>query len=210
MLTFPVVSTHNSIKKFEQVNNVGVNIFGYENGSKKEGIRRGVYPRRITKTRSTRVVDLLLISDDEKQHYCVIKSKSRLLSSQTTKHKGKRWFCDYCLNGFDKEDSLNDHLEYCGNNEAVRTIFAKEKFTHFKNHYKYMRSPFAVYADFECFTERLDSVTHSENSQYTMEYQKHEPSGFCFIIVSPYFEFEPVCIRRSRKTTTLDGFSSKP
>ena len=45
MLTFPVVSTHNNIKKFEQANDIGVNIFGYENGSKKEGIRQGVYPR---------------------------------------------------------------------------------------------------------------------------------------------------------------------
>ena len=42
MLTFPVVSSHSSIKKFERVNDIGVNIFGYENGSKKEGIRQGV------------------------------------------------------------------------------------------------------------------------------------------------------------------------
>ena len=26
----------------------------------------------------------------------------------------------------------------------------------------------------------------------TMKYQKHEPSGFCLYIVSPYFEFEPI------------------
>ncbi len=69
MLTFPVVSTHNSIKKFKQANDIGVNIFRYENGSKKEGIRQGVYPRQITKTRLSRVVDLLLISDDERQHF---------------------------------------------------------------------------------------------------------------------------------------------
>ncbi len=140
----------------------------------------------------SRVVRLLLIDDDEKQHYCVIKSISGLLSSQTTKHQHKRWFCDYCVNGFDKEDSLNDHLEYCGNNEAVRTTFAKEKFTHVKNHYKHMRVPFAVYADFECFTEKLDSVRPSEDAQYTMKYQKHEPSGFCLYVVSPYFEFEQI------------------
>ncbi len=104
MLTFPVVSSHNSIEKFERVNDIGVNIFRYENGSKKEGIRQGVYPRRVTKTRSSKMVELLLISDDEKQHYCVIKSMSRLLSSQTTNHQHKRWFCKCCLNGFDKED----------------------------------------------------------------------------------------------------------
>ncbi len=51
---------------------------------------------------------------------------NRLLSSQMTKHNGKRWFCKYCLHGFAEEDSLNDHLEYCGNNEAVRRIFPKD------------------------------------------------------------------------------------
>ncbi len=55
-----------------------------------------------------------------------------------------------------------------------------------------MRVPFAAYADFECFTEKLNNVRPSEDSQYTLKYQKHEPSGFCFLIVSPYFEFEPV------------------
>ncbi len=192
MLTFPVVSSHNSIEKFEKVNDIGVNIFGYENGSKKEGIRQGVYPRRITKTRSSKMVDLLIISDDEKQHYCVINSMSKLLSSQMTKHQHKIWFCRYCPNGFNKQDSLNYHLEYCGNNEAARTIFAKENFTHFNNYYKSMRVPFTAYTDFECFTEKIDSVRPSEDSQYTMKYQRHKPSGFCLYIMSPFFEFEPI------------------
>ena len=151
--------------------------------------------------------DLLIISDDEKQHYCVIKSKSRLLSTQTSKHKGKRWFCNYCLNGFGKEDSLNDHLEYCGNNEAVRTIFPKETFAHFKNYFIYMRVSLAAYADFESFTEKLDSVRPSEDSQYTMKYQKHEPSGFCLYIVSPSFEFERIMYTKMK---TLDGFPLRP
>ncbi len=203
MLTFPVVSSHNSIETFERANDIAVNIFGYENGSKKEGIRQGVYPRRVTKTRSSKMLDLLLISDDEKQHYCVIKSMSRLLSSQTIKHNGKRWFCKHCLKI--QDDSLNNHLEYCENNEAVRTIFAKEPFTHFKNHYKYMRVPFAVYADFECFMEKLSNARPSEDSQYTMKYQKHQPSGFCLYIVSPFFEFEPIMY-----TKKSEDFSSRP
>ncbi len=44
--------------------------------------------------------------------------------------------------GFAKEVSLNDHLENCGNNEAVGTIFLKEAFTHFKKYFKYMRVPY--------------------------------------------------------------------
>ena len=55
-----------------------------------------------------------------------------------------------------------------------------------------MKVPFAVYADLKCFTEKLDNVRPSQDSQYTLKYQKHEPSRFCFLIVSPYFEFELV------------------
>ena len=67
MLTFPVISTHNIVNKFEQENDIGVNIIGYEKGSGKEVIIvQGLYPRRLTAMRTRRVVDLLLISDDEK------------------------------------------------------------------------------------------------------------------------------------------------
>ncbi len=61
-----------------------------------------------------------------------------------------------------------------------------------------MRVPFAAYADFECFTEKRDNVRPSEDSQYTLKYKKHEPSGFCLYIVSPFFEFEPImCTKKS-------------
>ena len=50
-----------------------VNVFGYENL---------VYPLRISKHNYKResTVNLLLISDDTKQHYCCIKDISKLLS----------------------------------------------------------------------------------------------------------------------------------
>jgi len=60
------------IDKFEKSNDLSVNVFGYE--------KEYVYPLRISSKQCKRVVDLLLISDDEKQHYCVIKSLSRLLT----------------------------------------------------------------------------------------------------------------------------------
>ena len=59
--------------------NVNVNVFGNENV---------VYPLRISKQNYKResTVNLLLISDDTKQHYCWIKDISKLLSLQTSKH----------------------------------------------------------------------------------------------------------------------------
>ena len=56
---------------------------------------QGVYPLRISdyiKQRETKV-NLLLISDGERQHYCWIKNMSSLLYGQTSKHHGERRYC---------------------------------------------------------------------------------------------------------------------
>ena len=46
-----------------------------------------------------------------------------------------------------------------------------------------MRVPFVVYADFEAFTQKLDDdKPRDNNSSYTSQYEKHSPSGFCYII----------------------------
>ena len=45
-----------------------------------------------------------------------------------------------------------------------------------------MRVPFGVYADFECFTEKLDITQPNPKQSYTKQYQKHTPSGFCYYI----------------------------
>ena len=76
-LKFPV--NLGDINKFENHNSsISVNVFGYE---------KLVYPLRISKHNYKResTVNLLLISDDTKQHYCWIKDISKLLSLQTSK-----------------------------------------------------------------------------------------------------------------------------
>ena len=41
-----------------------------------------------------------------------------------------------------------------------------------------MRVPFVVYAEFECFTEKLDTSQPNPKQSYTKQYQKHTPSDF--------------------------------
>ena len=100
-LKFPV--DLNQIAIFEKFNpSISINVFGFD---------KTIYPLRISKTKSERserrwIVNLLLISDGEKQHYCLIKSLSRLLSSQLTKHDGSIVFCLNCLNHFPNEKTL--------------------------------------------------------------------------------------------------------
>ena len=83
-----------------------VNVFGYE---------KLVYPLRISEHNYKResTVNLSLISDDTKQHYCCIKVISKLLSLQTSKHGHVRHVCFRYLNTFNSEKFLISHHEYC-------------------------------------------------------------------------------------------------
>ena len=74
-LSFPV--DLKQIKIFEKLNPLlSINVFGFE---------EDFYPLLISERKKRINIDLLLISDEEKQHYCLIKSLSRLISSKLTK-----------------------------------------------------------------------------------------------------------------------------
>ena len=174
-IEFPV--SLKQIDKFENQNSYAINVFGYE------GV---VYPLRLSK-KNEQVINLLLIANEETNHFCWIKNMSRLLSSEINNHQHKRHFCYRCLNSFISVKSLDKHKEYCQNNEAVKIEMSmfkddKGKFLGPKNYYKKQRVPFVVYADFECFTEKIDTCQPKDTKSFTNRYQKHRPSGYSYLI----------------------------
>ena len=77
------------IDKFEKQNpGISFNVFGYEGDT---------YPLRMSKRNGGQAVNLLMISNREGVHYCLIKSMSCLLSSQTNNHQHKNHYCLRCL-----------------------------------------------------------------------------------------------------------------
>ena len=50
----------------------------------------------------------------------------------------------------------------------------------FKNYHKSEKVPFIVYANFESYFKPLHSCDPNPESSYTKQYQKHEPSSFCY------------------------------
>ena len=136
------------------------------------------------KEKNEQTFNLLLISDGEKQHYCLIKSLSRLLSSQVSGHKESNVFCLNCLNHFPNEEKLKIHEEYCLKNQAIRIEMPEEgSLVTFIHHQRSIKVPFVVYADFEAFTEEIPISEQNDKFSFTQKYQKHKPSGFCFKIV---------------------------
>ena len=58
----------------------------------------------------------------------------------------------------------------------------KNTILNFQNHFKKLPIPFAIYADFECFTMPVNSCQPNPNKSYTQSSQKNEPSGYCLYL----------------------------
>ena len=102
------------LNKFEKQNpTISITVLRYE--------RKGVYPlRNSANTGRDYNIILMLIEKGGVKHYCLVKSKERLLSSKTTNGKRKQHFYLRCLNPFWCEEALSKHKEYCGEYEAVK------------------------------------------------------------------------------------------
>ena len=172
-ISFP--ATMRDIKIFEKNNNMSISIVALD------GCR--IYPIRRSKFRSEIYIILMLFTDDQlNTHYTVVKNLSRLLKGQTTSKHAKRYYCINCFNGFTSEMRLAEHREYCDNEDCVKTILPTpgNNILNFKNSRNGVDHPFTIYADFECLTKPLDYCEGDASSSYTIKYQKHEPSGYCF------------------------------
>ena len=161
------------ICKFENNNEVNVNVFSFDEESGKYG---RVYTLRLSKTNYEKTVNLFLYD----KHYGVVKDLSRLTSSQLNKQGHKKHLCTRRLNHFKTPESLERHLELCQNHDHQRHVYPNKdnKYAFFKQYQKMHRVPLAVYADFECFIEPIDKKI----GKGTVQYQKHVPSGFCYTI----------------------------
>jgi len=159
-IDFPV--SLKNIDKFEKNNSgIFINVFGYENAK--------IYPLRHS--RNEDAIDLLLLTDGENSHYCVIKNFNRLMNRGD--HHAMH-YCKRCLNGFTYEIGLRNHLEYCSQHELQRIEMPKPgTILKFKNYNRSMRVPFVVYADFESFIKPIDTCQPYSYDSYTNKYQKH-------------------------------------
>ncbi|GFT60225.1 c2H2-type domain-containing protein [Nephila pilipes] len=167
----------NEVKKFSKMNDIGINIYSFEEDLK-------IFPLLISDIVCEKHIDLLYIKNNDLGHYCFIKSLSRLVSKQLSKHQHKTYICKRCLSAFQTEYKLLQHNEMCGNKSPARVVMPSEtcKFLKFKNFQHSLKIPFVVYADFECVTMKTDTCCPDPNFSFTNMYEKHVPIGFCYFI----------------------------
>ena len=160
------------IKKFELRNQISINLLAIED--------RQIYICRKGGNNYERVINLMLITESNRKHYVAIKSLSRLLRSQNTKHKGKEYFCMNCLQGFNEEKSRNEHVGYCKDNESVRIEMPHKKpILEYSAGQFQFKVPFIMYADFESILTPISGPGNNPRISTTRDIKVHVPSGWC-------------------------------
>ncbi len=179
-ITFPVKVK--DIHIWEKNNNKFVNVFGYDEDTQKVYVirMRDGCSSTVLEEEQNKFISLFLHDDN---HYCVVKNLGRLVSSQISKKKNKKHFCLNCMNGFGTEKILTTHQEVCLKRKPQNEVFPNPgEITKFKNYERLHDVPFAVYADFESFVKPLETEDKDPSESYTVRYQSHVPSGFCYTI----------------------------
>ena len=148
------------IDKIESANKLSVNVFAME---------KEVYPLRISKAEGS-PVDLLLLEDDGRHHYCLITNFNGFMRRQT---KNKLFYCRKCLTGCSGIDRLRNHQIVCSEQPCRIKMKQNAKMT-WKNFSARMRVPFVIYADIEAITPK---VVHRCNSSQTRKVEKQIPCG---------------------------------
>ncbi|XP_018378592.1 PREDICTED: uncharacterized protein LOC108771163, partial [Trachymyrmex cornetzi] len=165
-IEFPM--TLKDILKFERLNAVSINVYGIEN--------KQILPLRLTDDKKEKHVNLLYLQDprnDGVGHFAWIKDLSRLVRSQLTGKKNKKYFCDRCLHYFGSNERLQTHEVDCQklNDCAIHLPSENDRWLEFGNHRNQERVPFIVYADLECVLRKTEPDKEDASSY---EYQRHE------------------------------------
>ena len=115
----------------------------------------------------TKVIDLLLLKENENSHYCLIKNFNALMN-HINKTEGYR-YCHNCLNGFRRDETLKRHQELCLSNEATKIVMpAKKSKCTFENTDRQVKHPFVLYFDYEAFQPTIRGEIKHYASGYSI------------------------------------------
>ena len=148
-------------------NNICINVFYYGN--------KVTFSIHISDQKFENSMDLLLAIDENKSYHVYIKHFGRFMFRKT-KNKNKKYFCKSCLQCFSNKNMLTKHKEVCLSINGAQSVRLEKGTTEFKNHFKRIRVPFKIYADFEC---NLNSIEGYEGS-YSKKYQDHVRCSFAY------------------------------
>ena len=189
-ITYPI-DIFKDIPKFEKLNNFKINVFGYENNKS--------FVIYNSRNRSDVVIDLLLLKEENKNHFIWIKNFSRFIVPNG-KCKNKLYCCRQCLNAhYNSQEHLDKHIVECMKYEAVKVVLPdeKDKLIKFKNYNHTFKHPFYISVDFEATLEEYQEEVIDGKETY--KYQKHTPNSYGIKFNCIYSEYNKNIIIENNK-----------
>ena len=119
-------------------------------------------------------VDLLLIKEESKRHYVLIKDFSTFMYDYTLHCGGRKHFCCCFLQACRTAETLKCHIKDCFKINGKQRIKMPKKgeYVRLKNYERKKKPPFMIYADFESTLVPEYNGMQNPNESYTSKYQK--------------------------------------
>ena len=168
-------STSKNWKKFECNNEAALNILYVPYNTKK----RNIADKSKNNLTQEKQIILLMISDDQKWHYLVVKNLSRLLRGITSNHKEEFYYLN-CFHSYRTENKLEAHKKICENHDYchVETLTKNNNIIKYNHGEKSMKLPFVIYTDLECLLEKMSTCINNPNDSSTTKIYKHTSLGY--------------------------------
>ncbi|HUR98246.1 MAG TPA: DNA polymerase [Pyrinomonadaceae bacterium] len=203
------------LSRFERVNNIQINVFGWDAQSKM------LFPRWISALARRDALaanqrdggghdvnlddayDLLLFDNEfGNAHFAAITNFDGLMR-HLQPNTSRRFFCRRCLSGFRTVAERDLHIVDCSEFAPQRFVYPRpdHNVLKFKEIYMQQKLSHIIYADFECYQDPIERNSDDEDEideddelgAHVRHETEHKPSGYYAYLVGP----EGVCVGRS-------------
>ena len=113
-------------------------------------------------------VNLLMITNGKKWHYRAVKSLPALLRGITSNHNGD-FYCLNCFHFYGTKNELKRHERICNDHDYCYAKMPNEykEILKCKHGEKSIKAPAIIYADVECYLEKMHSCQNNPEKSYT-------------------------------------------
>ena len=144
------------VHKFNELNNLSVNIFELNFYQDQNQWRHKLIPIEVSKNNSDRIKDLAIY----KNHYVLIKKLDVFLGDHD-----KKYICRQCLSSYTSEKMLMKHKPKCENIDNTTIKTSSESHLNWKKHFHKNPFYFRFYADFEADNEKNNSIIGNKTTK---------------------------------------------
>jgi hypothetical protein len=172
--TFPL-QLH-QVARFEKQNGLRINVLAIDG-------KRIFIAYASEQSQKLPLVELLQLSNVQGDtHYVLIRSMSRLLSTQISDNKRPKFFCNRCLNPFGSALLQKKHMRLCKTLRAQRVTLPHGDLSNlrFKNFKNQIESAFWIVCDFETIGVKRQGGESAHHT--TRRINDQVPCGFCYMV----------------------------